>query len=394
MRVLVVASTFPNASQPTRGVFVRERVRRLARRAEVTVVAPIPWFPGNRWIRRDRAQVPWVEQQDGLTVYHPRFLSLPRYGKSLDGALYFASLVPFLRRLRRTFAFDVLDAHFAYPDGLAAVLLGRWFRRPVVVTLRGSVVRLARYRLHRPQLRWALGRATRLTAVADYLRQVAIDLGVPGERIRVIPNGVDSQRFAPADRADCRRACGLPDRTILLTVAALYGWKGQHRVVDVLPELVREHPDLLYVMVGAPRPEEPRYVDDLRASARRLGLEDHILIVGPRPHSELPRWFNAADLFVLPTRSEGCPNVLLEALACALPVVASRVGGVPEIVRDGVDGILPPHGDRAALRNALLAALGTAWDRARLVERARSFDWSDTAEQALEELTEALKSPS
>ncbi|HET8532041.1 MAG TPA: glycosyltransferase family 4 protein [Methylomirabilota bacterium] len=392
MRVLVLSSTFPNSTQPNRGVFVRERIARLARRCDVVVVAPIPWFPLNRWIRSDRAGAARVDDQDGLTVYHPRFFSLPRYGKCLDGFFYALSLVPFLVRLRRRFAFEIIDAHFAFPDGVAATLIGRLWRRPVVITLRGSIARLSTYRLHRPQIRWALRRADRVTAVADYLRRIAIGIGVPGERVRVIPNGVDLGSFAPGDRTQARRACDLPaDRPILLTVAAVYAWKGQHLVVEALPGLLERFPRLLYVMVGGARPEEPEYVSALRRRVAELGLEDHVRFVGPQPHAELGRWFNAADVSVLATRSEGCPNVLLESLACGVPVVSTEVGGVPEIVRSGVDGILAPYGDLAALRAAVRTALERSWDREALVRRAREFDWADAVEQALEEIHHALK---
>lgn len=392
MRVLVLSSTFPNSTQPNRGVFVRERVARLARRCEVVVVAPIPWFPLNRWIRPDRAGAARADDQGGLTVYHPRFFSLPRYGKFLDGFFYAVSLVPFLVRLRRRFAFEVIDAHFAFPDGVAAALIGRLFRCPVVITLRGSIARLSTYRLHRPQIRWALRRAARVTAVADYLRRIAIGIGVPGERVRVIPNGVDLGSFAPRDRADARRACDLPaDRPMLLTVAAVYAWKGQHMVVEALPGLLERFPRLLYLVVGGTRPEETDYVAALRRRVTELGLEDHVRFAGPKPHAELGRWFNAANVSVLATRSEGCPNVLLESLACGVPVVSTEVGGVPEIVRSGVDGILAPYGDLDALRAALQTAFQRHWDRGALVRRAREFDWADAVEQALEELHHALK---
>ena len=392
MRVLVLSSTFPNSEQPTRGVFVRERVSRLARRCEVVVVAPIPWFPLNRWIRPDRARASRVEQQGGLTVHHPRFFSLPRYGKFLDGFFYAVSLIPHLVRLRRRFAFEVIDAHFAFPDGVAAVLLARVFRCPVVITLRGSIVRLSGYHLHRPQLRWALNRAQRVVAVADYLRQVAAGIGVPADRIRVIPNGVDLMSFAPAKRDQARRMSGLPeDATILLTVGAVYSWKGQHLVIEALPFLRKQYPGILYLLVGGSRAEESSYVPSLKRRVAELGLEEHVRFVGSRPHAELVRWFNAADLFVLPTRSEGCPNVLLESLACGVPVVATEVGGVPEIIRHGRDGLLVPYGDLPALRDALQSALDRRWDRQALVERAREFDWTDAAEQALEELDHALK---
>jgi teichuronic acid biosynthesis glycosyltransferase TuaC len=387
MRVLVLSSVFPNPRQPALGVFVRERARRMARACAMQVVAPVPWFPLNGLIRGPRfTGIPPVERQDGLTVYHPRAFSVPRYLKSLDGLFYAASVAPFLAGLRRRFPFDVIDAHFAYPDGMAGVLLGRLFRVPVMVTLRGSIVRLATYATHRPQLRWTLARAGAIVAVSRSLRDVAVGLGQPAHRIRVIPNGVDTERFRPTDRATARAACGLPhDRTVLLAVGALYEGKGHHLVVEALPRLVARRPDLLYVVVGGERPGE-RYRGELEALARRLGVAGHLHLAGPKAPEELPAWYAAADLFCLATRSEGWANCLLEALACGLPVVTTRVGGNPEIVRDGVDGLLVPYGDVPALAEAIEAALARGWDRAALVAHASSHSWDDTAARALETL--------
>jgi glycosyltransferase involved in cell wall biosynthesis len=391
MRVLVLSSTFPSAQQPNRGVFVRHRVRGLSKRCDVVVVAPVPWFPLNRWLRAERDAVSLLEDQEGLRVYHPRFFSLPRYGKFLDGALYFLSLIPFVTRLRKSFPFEVIDAHFAFPDGLAATLLARVFNVPVVVTLRGSIVRLSGYRLHRPQLRWALRRADRVTAVSESLKAVAIGLGVPADHIRVIPNGVDSTAFRPMPQQEARRLCGLPvDAKVLLTVAGVYEGKGQHTVVELLPELRSRYPETVYVIVGGPRPGEI-YQRRLQAAAERLGIAGHVVFAGPRPQGELRQWFAAADVSVLATQTEGWPNVLLESLACGTPVVSTRVGGVPEIVRHGEDGLLVPYGDPAALRDALVSALSRDWDRAALVHHAQRFDWNESVEQALDELGAATK---
>src|SRR5215475_3548165 len=276
MRVLTLSTVFPNIRQPAFGVFVAERMRRVARHCDVSVVAPVPWFPGNDWIRPHWAGVPSTEGQDGFRIYHPRVLCVPRYAKWSDGALYAASLVPFLLRLRRRFPFDLIDAHFAYPDGVAAALLGGLLHLPVVITLRGSIVRLRHYPLHRPQLRWAMRRAARVLAVSQSLKEVAAGLGVPAEHIRVIPNGVDADVFVPRDPADARRALGLPlDRTIILTVGGLNEGKGQHRVVGLLPELVKRFPDLLYIIVGGERPGDSSrsLIED---TAARLGMTDRV----------------------------------------------------------------------------------------------------------------------
>src|SRR6185295_7817782 len=357
-RVLVLSSVFPNVQQPAFGVFIQERVRRVARRCGVTVVAPLPWFPFNRFIRGPKwSGIPRSELQAGLGgVRHPWFFCIPRYAKWLDGLLYAASLLPFLLRLRRRAPFDVIDAHFSYPDGVAAVLLGKVLRRPVLITLRGSIVRLAGYPLHRPQIRWALRSADRVLAVSDSLKRTAMSLGIPEEHIRVIPNGVDTEHFFPMDRAEARAALGLPaDRTILL-----------------------------YVIVGGEQ-RGSSYRPVLTRLVRELGLEQHVLVAGERGHAEIPRWLAASDLFCLATRSEGWANVLLEALACGRPVVSTRVGGNAEIVTHPGLSILAPPGDDDAFRDAILEALARSWDPAALAAHARRHSWEVAADQVLEE---------
>jgi teichuronic acid biosynthesis glycosyltransferase TuaC len=391
MRVLVLSSVFPNAANPTYGVFVRERVRHLAECCEAVVVAPVPWFPLNRRIRgTERDAVPRVERDGRLTVYHPRFLCVPGVGKSLDGLFYFLGLRPFIARLRRQFAFDLIDAHFTYPDGVAGALLGRSVGCPVVLTVRGSHdIRHAGYRLRRPQIRFALRAADRVIAVSASLGRFVESLGVAADRMRVIPNGVDPARFTPTDRAAARTALGLPpDRRILLAVGSLVEGKGHHRVLEALPALVAERPDILYVVVGG-APSDG-YRRQLEAFVDRHGLRDHARIVGPRPHHEVPRWMAAADLFCLATKSEGWCNAITEALACGLPVVTTRVGGNEEIVRDGRDGLLVPFWDAQAFRTAVGAALDRPWDRAEISARIRAAGWRRTADAVMQEFTDVL----
>lgn len=386
MRVLVLSWVFPNQKHPALGVFVRERMRRVAQHCELIVVAPVPWFPFDRLIRRGRwTGVPRVEQQGELRVYHPRFVSIPRLFRWLDGLCYALSLVPFLFRLRRQFRFDVIDAHFAYPDGLAAALLGRLFRRPVIITLRGSIVRLARSALHRPQLRFALSSATRVLSVSEALKAVAVGLGTPPEKIRVIPNGVDANRFFPSAQAAARRALELPlAPPILLSIGALIEHKGHHRVIRGLPAVLRHYPDLLYVIVGGERRDGwRRTLEELTA---RLGLEKHVRIAGEQAHERIPVWLAAADVFCLATRSEGWPNAVLEALACGKPVVATRVGGVPEIVRSDAFGILVSPQDDEALARAIVTALGARWNADAMVTHARAHSWETAALEVLAEL--------
>ena len=385
MRILTLSTVFPNIRQPAFGVFVAERMRRVARRCDVSVVAPVPWFPGNGWIRPHWAKVPATEGEEGFRIYHPRVLCVPRYAKWSDGLLYAASLLPFLTLLRRRFPFDLIDAHFAYPDGMAAALLGSVFRVPVVITLRGSIVRLRHYPLHRPQIRWALRRASRVLAVSQSLKAVAAGLGVPSEHIRVIPNGVDADVFVPREPAEARRALGLPlDATIIVSVGGLNEGKGHHRIVAQLPELARRFPDLLYVIVGGERPgDSSRPL--IESVAARLGVSNRVRLVGERPHEEVASWLSAADLFCLATRSEGWANVLLESLACGTPVVSTRVGGNAEIVSHEGLGILVPAQDDRALAAGIREGLERRWDPRLLVAHAQAHSWDNAVRGVLEE---------
>lgn len=394
MRVLVLSSVFPNRRQPVFGVFVSQRMLRVARHCEMVVVAPIPWFPLNRLVRGAQwSGIPREESHQGLRVYHPRVLSVPRFFKSLDALFYAASLVPFLARLRREFAFELIDAHFAYPDGVAAALLGRVFRCPVVVTLRGSIVRLATSSLHRPQLRLALGAVARVIAVSDALKRVAVDLGVAASRIRVIPNGVDTTRFTPMDRAAARRRLGLPeDRPVLLSIGSLTEGKGHHRIIGILPRLLRARPGLFYAIVGGARrgnTVRPR----LERAIREHGLGASVLLAGERPYDEIPVWLAAADVFCLATRSEGWANVLLESLACGRPVVTTRVGGNPEVISDDALGILVGADDDAALLTAIGEALDRRWDAQAMVRYAAAHSWERAAAAVVEEFSTVASPP-
>jgi len=368
MRVLLLSTVFPNSSQPEFGVFVRERARRVAAHCQIEVVAPVPWFPLNRLVRGAAALAPRRERDGDLEVHHPRVLSIPAIGKFLDGLFYFASILNYARRLRRRFPFEVIDAHFAYPDGVAAVLLGKALGCPVVLTLRGNEVETVGFALRRGQIRQARRRA-RLITVSESLRDLAATLGVPPQRVRVIPNGVDVARFHRADKQAARAALGLPlDRPILVSIGALVPRKGHERIIGLVPDLRRRYPALLYVAIGGRGGSDSR-LHAIEQRIRSEGLDDAVHIVGSQPHDKIPLWLAAADVFCLATSREGCPNSVIEALACGTPVVVTNVGGVAEIVRDGDDGFLVPYFDGAAFARAIAAALERDWDRDGIARR-------------------------
>ena len=390
-RIVVLSSLYPSRAQPVAGSFVRERMSRVARHLPVTVVAPAPWFPFQSALRVVRAGFrptpPRVEQQDGVTVWYPRYFSVPGLAKRFDGLFMALGAYPRMRALRRAGALDLIDAHFAYPDGYAASLLGRWLGVPFTITLRGKEARQARTPALRARMARGLARASRIFTVSDALRRVALDLGAPAERVRVAVNGVDADRFAPVDRAQARRRLGIPaGARVLISVGGLVERKGFHRVLACLPALRRVYPDLVYLIVGGPGPEgdfSPR----LRAQVSALGLADCARFLGPLPAAELPVPLSAADVFVLATSYEGWANVFLEAMACGLPVVTTDVGGNAEVVSSTTLGTIVPFGDAEALRDALAAALERQWDRAAIRAYARRNAWERTVTLLTDEFT-------
>jgi glycosyltransferase involved in cell wall biosynthesis len=379
-RLLVYTSVFPNAGQPNLGVFVRERMFRVGAHLPLVVVAPVPWFPLQGllrlWRPHFRPPSPRLEVQDGFEVHHPRFLSLPGLLKRWDGLSMALASWRLARRLTTRPGVDLIDAHFAYPDGYAATLLGRWLGVPVTITLRGTEPSLARFPARGERVALALQRATRLFSVSDSLKRYAVEAcGVPEGKVRVVGNGVDTQKFQPVDRALARAELGVaPDARVLVSVGGLVERKGFHRVIDLLPALIGRYPDLLYLVVGGGGPEGDIGVR-LRAQVTALGLERHVRFLGPMPSERIKVPLSAADLFVLATSNEGWANVFLEAMACGLPVVTTDVGGNREVVSDARLGTVVPFGNGPALRAALEHGLDHHWDRAAITEHARANAW-------------------
>lgn len=379
-RILVLSSLFPSSVRPQAGLFIRERMFRVARHLPLVVVSPQPWFPLQGMIRRFvphfRPQVADdYEEQAGISVYYPRFFSVPWVFKKLDGTWMALGCIPCLSRLKKEPGFDLIDAHFAYPDGYAAVQLGRRFGVPVTITLRGTEVPFSRDPDRRRKILKALSGATWVFSVSESLKRHVVALGAPGDKIEVIGNGVDVTRFYPLPKQQARAELGIPqDASVLISVGALVPRKGQHRVIEVLPKLLSHWPDLLYLVVGGASPEGDM-TDRLKAQVSRLGLKEHVRFLGPMPPERLRLPLSAADVFVLATANEGWANVFLEAMACGLPVVTTDVGGNREVVCRQELGTIVPFGDPAALEAALAEALRRKWNREAIIAYAQENAW-------------------
>lgn len=394
MKILVFTTVFPNKLHPNLGVFVHQRISHLAQICEVIVIAPVPWFPFAGLIKDKYKYYPaYLENQNGIEVYHPRFFLIPGFLKWLDGFFLFLSSFWTFKKLKREFHFDLIDAHFAYPDGFAAVLLGKAFNVPVSITLRGTINRLIYFPFRKVLLKWALKRAVKVISVSRYLVDLAIANGadLPEEKIRVIPNGVDLQKFTVLEKSSCRAKLDLPiGAPVLISVGGLVERKGHHRVLQILPQMLQEFPDLYYVIVGGGG-SEGDMGPELRRLAEDLEVAHRVRFAGEVPHDKVKQYLCAADVFVLPTRFEGWPNVFLEAMACGLPVVTTQVCGNAEVVNDGQTGLLVPFGEPEALRLALQKALSLDWDRDVIVHHARSRTWDQVAQEVHQAFLEVLQ---
>ena len=394
--LVVFSSLFPSVARPGAGLFIRERMFRVARHRALVVVSPQPWFPGQGLIRRFRPgyrpEAPAMEIQQGIRVYHPRFLALPGVLRRLDGWSMALATVGLMRRLRSEGA-RLIDAHFAYPDGEAATRLGRWLGLPVTITLRGTEVPHSKNPVLRPRLVRTLAAATHIFSVSDSLRRLAIELGVSPDKTEVVGNGVDTGVFHPVGREAARQTLGLPaSAKVLISVGGLVERKGMHRVIDCLPGLLKSHPDLHYLVVGGASPEGDMRAE-LDAQATRLGVAARVHFLGTLAPDELKGPLSSADVFVLSTRNEGWANVFLEAMACGLPVISTDVGGNAEVVCRPELGTLVPFGDAEALARALDRALSVEWNRAAILAYAQDNQWDRRVAQLLRAFTPLLGEP-
>ncbi len=384
-RILVFSSLFPSDAQPLAGLFIRERMFRLGKRLPVVVISPQPWFPLQsiiRWLWPGYRQLgKKFEIMNGIEVHRPRFFSLPGTLRHLDG--FSMALFSYLtvRRLRKRFSLNVIDSHFAYPDGYAATRLAKWIKIPVTITLRGTEVPLARIPLRRRRIIRALRDATRLFAVCRSLQQHAVSLGAPAERSVTVSNGIDIEKFHPVDKAQVRKTLGIPaEAKVLISVGALIERKGMHRIIRLIPSLRQQYPELIYLIAGGPSGEGD-WQAMLESIVRDLCLGGVVRFLGPVPPEDLHKALSASDVFVLATSNEGWANVFLEAMACGLPVVSTDVGGNSEVVCRSFMGSIVPFDDQGAMLDALANALERTWNRQAIIEYAKDNAWERRIDQ-------------
>lgn len=370
MKILTFSTLFPNTEKPGHGIFVETRLRHLVATGQVQarVVAPVAWFPsthprfGNY---AKMANVPRTELRHGLQVDHPRYITIPKIGMNVAPLLLAQAAKPAIARIiDEGYDFDLIDAHYFYPDGVAAAMLARYFNKPLVITARGSdITLLPQYALPRQMISWAARRADAVITVCNALRDEVVALGVPRERVTSLRNGVDLQLFRPVERQ--------PNPLFtLLTVGHLVPVKAQELIIAALPLL----PDVRLVVAG----DGPNR-GMLETLARSANVQERVQFLGAVPQAQLREHYGAADALVLASSREGWANVLLESMACGTPVVASRVYGTPEVVAAPEAGVLMRERSPQGVADAVNALRAHYPDRAATRRYAEGFSWDDTS---------------
>jgi glycosyltransferase involved in cell wall biosynthesis len=371
MRVLTLSTLFPDATRPNFGVFVEQQTLGLAAHPDVDlrVVAPIglPLWPLSRHQHyRALADLPRHEQWRGLRVERPRFATLPGTSGRFHAAALTRALRPLLDRLRDDFAFEVIDASFFFPDGPAAVALGRRYGVPVSIKSRGADIHhWGRAPATAAQVCRAGQAADGLLAVSGAMRDDMAALGLPASRIRVHHTGVDLERFAPGNCAVLKRDLGVTG-SLVVSVGALIPRKGHDVVIEALADL----PHVTLAIAG----EGPERAQLERLIAER-SLEQRVRLLGSVPHADLPRWLAAADATALASTSEGLANAWIESLACGTPIVIPDAGGAREVVTDAAAGRIVAR-TPAAFAEALRSLLADPPASAATRRHAERFTWA------------------
>ena len=383
MKILTFSTLFPNSEKPGHGIFVETRLRHLVASGavEARVVAPIPWFPSTnpRFGTYARfAKAPRHELRHGIAVAHPRYPVIPKIGMNLAPALLAQAAKPAIARMiDEGYDFDLIDAHYFYPDGVAAAMLGRYFNKPLVITARGSDITLfPQYALPRRMIMWAAKRADAVITVCNALRDEVVAMGVEAERVVSLRNGVDLDLFQPVERT--------PNPMFtLLAVGHLVPVKAQDLIIGALTLL----PGVRLVLAGD-GPDRAK----LEHLARELKVSERVTFLGAVPQAQLRNHYGAADALVLSSSREGWANVLLEAMACGTPVVASRVYGTPEVVAAPEAGVLMGERSYQGVADAVNALRANYPDRGATRRYAERFSWDDTTNGQLQLFGKVLAS--
>ena len=383
IRTLLFSTLFPSSARPVHGIFVETRLRELLKTGEVEtkVVAPVPWFPfpGKRFGEYGQfANTPRFERRNGIDTYHPRYFLPPKVGMNIAPHTLARGALPTIKKLIRDgFDFDLIDAHYYYPDGVAAAYLAKCLGKPFVVTARGTDLNLIpAYARPRRLIVETSRQAAGSIGVCKALMDQLTELGASASKVHVMRNGVDLERFHMIDRREARQQLRLGEGRILLSVGHLVERKGHHLAIEALTAMAG---DTTLIVAGS-GPE----LGALKATAKKLGVVERVRFVGQIANDELKWWYSAADALVLCSSREGWANVLLEAMACGTPVIATNLWGTPEVVSNPTAGQLMESRTPEALATAAASLFENYPERTAVRHYAEQFSWDQTSQAQLQ----------
>ncbi|MFI5383996.1 MAG: glycosyltransferase [Methanosarcina thermophila] len=342
MKVLEVCQEFPNRYYPQLGTFIKQSIDSIANQGvDVTVISPKPFvLPFSSFPYHNFFKLPRIEHTEKYDLHYPRYIyAVPKkYFYPITGISYSLFVSKYAVKNIKPVP-DLIHAHFSYPDGYGMMKLAKRWNVPLVISALGTIERKVAYEgsYTSKQIIEAMSFADRILSVSEDLKLHIVNLGIDKNKVHVVPNGVDIGKFKPAGKAHARSILNLPrDKNIVLFVGALRKIKGVDYLIEAAHSFVDK--DTYLFMVG----RDDGLKKNLEKRAHELKIANYIKFTGPVNHEDIPLWISASDILVLPSLSEGRPNVILEALACEVPVVATDVGGIPELMVDGETGYLVP----------------------------------------------------
>jgi len=362
LKILLVSNLYPNVNEPTRGIFTEQIVEQLSKSHRIEVVAPSPWFPSilNVFKSVPHKFLPKICIRKNIKIYHPQYLVIPKIGRWLYGMLFFVGIFNTLRKIKKTYNPDVINVHWMYPDGFGTVLAAKLLKIPVVTHSLGcDINEYSQYPARRFFIKLALKMANFNISVSEELKHKTISLGSSPEKSISIMNGVNSDLFTPGNKVSLRSKLNLPtDKTLFLYAGNFNIEKGLEVLLRAFSLVHNENPEARLVIVGSGPLEAHIY-----SLVSELNLKDKLLFIGRVGHEQITDYLSAADFLCLPSLREGCPNIVLESLSSGTPVLASRVGAVPEMLasKDRVLGLLTEPNDIDGLSKILSQSLSMDW---------------------------------
>lgn len=403
MKILAVSYLYPNKIYPNYGIFVLNRLKAVHIYHNIIVINPIPWFPFSSKFKRYKNfdRIPRQEIIDGIDVYHPRFFIIPRHFKLLDAFTFCIAVTLTSLRLWRKFKFDIIDLHWTYPDLLSGKILSKLFGKKFLVTIRGKEAlnyfvndTLTGYTqeisLRTRLIKYLLPKSHSVIALSDELKNICLSNGVNQRNVRVIRNGVSTDKFYFIGQKDSRLTLNLSDNQyILLCVGSLIYGKGFDRLIRIFDQINTIYPNVVLYIIGTEGPAGD-YYDELRELVRVNNVCAKVKFVGQVNNDDLLYWYNAADLFCLVSRGEGSPNVLTEALACGCPSVATDVGSVSDIMTEKYMGSMVPN-DGALLLPGIMEAIEKDYDRPKIAQHMAHYNWDWCAKKVIKVYTKIIE---